>query len=228
MRKSDRLFQLTNILRAHQPITAKALAEKLSVSERTIYRYMDDLSVSGIPVYGEAGVGYFLDEGFELPPLTLSEKELEALISGVNFVAALTTDSLSQSAQSLLAKIEAVLPERRAQQDDKRVIHVPAVGQKHSERSIWGEVHDAIQQQAQLRMCYHNADGDITQREVHPLGLFYWGGKWTLGAWCFLRDEYRDFRIDRIQSLAPAMDKYLPPSYVSLSDYIKLRQSQSY
>ncbi|WP_137170106.1 YafY family protein [Marinomonas sp. FW-1] len=228
MRKSDRLFQLTNILRTHQPITAKALAEKLSVSERTIYRYMDDLSVAGIPVYGEAGVGYFLDEGFELPPLTLSEKELEALISGVNFVAALTTDSLSQSAKSLLAKIEVVLPERRAQQDDKRIIRVPTVGQKQIERSIWGAIHEAIQQQAQLSMCYLNVDGDVTQREIHPLGLFYWGGKWTLGGWCFKRDEYRDFRIDRILSLAPAMGGNILPSHVSLSDYIKLRQSQSY
>lgn len=173
MRKSDRLFQLTNILRTHQPITAKALAEKLSVSERTIYRYMDDLSVAGIPVYGEAGVGYCLDEGFELSPLTLSEKELEALISGVNFVAALTTDSLSQSAKSLLAKIEAVLPEHRAQQDDKRIIRVPTLEQKQIERSTWGAIHEAIQQQAQLCMCYRNADGDITQREIYPLGLFY-------------------------------------------------------
>ncbi|WP_444939344.1 helix-turn-helix transcriptional regulator [Microbulbifer sp. JMSA002] len=75
MRKSDRLFQLANILRAHQPITAKELAEKLSVSERTIYRYMDDLSVSGIPVYGETGVGYRLSNGFELPPLQLTQEE---------------------------------------------------------------------------------------------------------------------------------------------------------
>jgi predicted DNA-binding transcriptional regulator YafY len=89
VRKSDRLFQLTNLLRAHQPLTARELATRLCVSERTIYRYIDDLSLAGIPVYGEAGLGYRLSEGFEMAPLQLSATELEALITGVNLVAVL-------------------------------------------------------------------------------------------------------------------------------------------
>ncbi|SBT17926.1 Bifunctional ligase/repressor BirA [Marinomonas gallaica] len=227
MRKSDRLFQLTNILRKHQPVTAKTLAEKLGVSERTIYRYMDDLSVSGVPVYGEAGVGYSLSEGYELPPLTLTAQELEALVSGVNFVAALTTDSFSQSAQSLLAKIEAALPEHISQTDDKRIVRTPVLAAREENRSIWGRLHTTIQSQGQITLQYQSANESVTQRAIYPLGLFYWGGKWTLGAWCFKRHAYRDFRIDRIQAMLPAEQQPIP-SNVSLSHYINLRQGESY
>ncbi|WP_067220798.1 helix-turn-helix transcriptional regulator [Marinomonas gallaica] len=227
MRKSDRLFQLTNILIKHQPVTAKTLAEKLGVSERTIYRYIDDLSVSGVPVYGEAGVGYSLSEGYELPPLTLTAQELEALVSGVNFVAALTTDSFSQSAQSLLAKIEAALPEHMSQTDDKRIVRTPVLATKDVDRSVWGHLHDTIQNQAQITLQYQSADERVTQRAIYPLGLFYWGGKWTLGAWCFKRHAYRDFRIDRIKGLLPAEQRSIPNN-VSLSHYINLRQGESY
>ena len=86
MRKADRLFQLVNLIRVHQPVTAAFLAERLEVSVRTVYRYIDDISASGIPVYGEAGRGYTLSEGFELPPLTLSDDELEALTLSVDMM----------------------------------------------------------------------------------------------------------------------------------------------
>lgn len=114
VRKSDRLFQLTNLLRAHQPLTARDLATRLCVSERTIYRYIDDLSLAGIPVYGEAGLGYRLSEGFEMAPLQLSAAELEALITGVNLVAVLTGKGMADPARALLAKIEAALPAKEA------------------------------------------------------------------------------------------------------------------
>jgi biotin operon repressor len=119
VRKSDRLFQLTNLLRAHQPLTARELATRLCVSERTIYRYIDDLSLAGIPVYGEAGLGYRLSEGFEMAPLQLSAAELEALITGVNLVAVLTGKGMADPARSLLAKIEAALPAKDGSGDSR-------------------------------------------------------------------------------------------------------------
>ena len=105
MRKADKLFQLTNIVRAKQPITANEIAEELDVSVRTVYRYIDDLSVSGIPIYGTAGLGYQLTNQFELPPLNLTENELDALLIGVKMVSGWTGDDLSSSAKSLAAKI---------------------------------------------------------------------------------------------------------------------------
>ena len=110
MRKADRLFQLTNIVRARQPITAEELAQELEVSVRTVYRYIDDLSASGIPIFGMAGLGYQLHKQFELPPLNLTDNELDVLLLGVKMVSSWTSDELSESARSLENKIEAVLP----------------------------------------------------------------------------------------------------------------------
>lgn len=178
MRKSDRLFQLTNILRAHQPISAKTLAEKLSVSERTIYRYVDDLSVAGIPIYGEPGVGYRLSEGYELPPLQLSPGELEALVAGVNFIAALTGQRLSDSAHALLSKIEAALPRSIATSNpDHRAIRIPASSRGTGVYEVWDRLHSAIESKHWLDLGYVSEQGEVTQRTVFPLGLFYWDSR---------------------------------------------------
>ncbi|WP_223116278.1 helix-turn-helix transcriptional regulator [Nitrincola alkalisediminis] len=222
MRKSDRLFQLTNILRRHQPLTAKQLAEKLMVSERTIYRYVDDLSISGIPVYGEPGVGYRLSEGFELPPLQLSPDELEALITGVSFTASLTGKSLAASARSLLSKIEAALPNgsRMMSSNEDRVVRVPASHRESAVYLLWGKIHSAIVARHWLNIDYHSLSEVVTTRTVYPLGLFYWGGKWTLGCWCELRGDYRDLRIDRITQLELSEHVASLPEHVSLTAYI--------
>jgi predicted DNA-binding transcriptional regulator YafY len=227
VRKSDRLFQLTNILRRHQPITAKQLAEKLMVSERTIYRYVDDLSLSGIPVYGEPGVGYRLSEGFELPPLQLSPSELEALITGVSFIASLTGKNFAASAHSLLSKIEAALPNESqmiASQD--RVVRVPASHRESEVYLLWSEVHSAIETRRWLKIGYKSLSEVVTARTVFPLGLFYWGGKWTLGCWCQLRGNYRDLRMDRITKLEISDHAGSLPEEVSLPAYIELKKTK--
>ena len=229
MRKSDRLFQLTNILRKHQPITAKQLAEKLVVSERTIYRYVDDLSLSGIPIYGEPGVGYRLSEGFELPPLQLSPGELEALITGVSFTASLTGKDLAASAHSLLSKIEAVLPnESKLMSGEDRVIRVPANHRGSGAYQLWGKAHSAIEKQCWLKIDYSSLSEVVTSRTVFPLGLFYWGGRWTLGGWCELRGDYRDFRVDRITKLDLSEHAGVLPKGVSLSAYIEFKNTIVY
>ena len=222
MRKSDRLFQLTNILRTHQPITAKELADKLSVSIRTIYRYIDDLSVSGIPVYGEAGVGYRLADGFELPPLQLTKLEMEALVSGVQFIAAMTGKRLADPARSLLNKIEASADnEQRAEQR----VWFPYSKQESREYRVWSQIHDAIDAGQWIDIHYRAASDEITQRVVYPLGVFYWGGKWTVTSWCQLRNDYRDFRVDRIQSIKTIMGIDPPASHVTLNAYLDIKKS---
>ncbi|MHA2936887.1 helix-turn-helix transcriptional regulator [Vibrio sp. RC27] len=225
MRKSDRLFQLTNILRAHQPITAKELSERLSVSERTIYRYIDDLSVSGVPVYGETGVGYRLSEGFELPPLQLTEHELEALILGVNMISSWTGPTLSKASHSLLSKIEASLPNSvSTQPSDQRVARVPGEHIRPMDFDYWDEIHQFIREKRWVQVRYKSLSGRSTNRTIFPLGFFFWGGKWTLGSWCSLRDEYRDFRLDHIESLRSACAPGQLPDSVSLKDYIEYQK----
>ncbi|MBW3731234.1 YafY family transcriptional regulator [Aeromonas dhakensis] len=228
VRKSDRLFQLTNLLRAHQPLTARELATRLCVSERTIYRYMDDLSLAGIPVYGEAGLGYRLSEGFEMAPLQLSAAELEALITGVNLVAVLTGKGMADPARALLAKIEAALPAQGIQVDCDPVVRVPDYRTAHPVYARWDQLHEAITAGRWLEIGYQDAKACKTGRHIYPLGLFYWGGCWTLGAWCALRQAYRDFRVDRIDTLAQCRQGEGAPPGVTLADYLALRQSDEF
>lgn len=224
MRKAERLFQLVNLIRAHQPISAEQLAEQIGVSVRSIYRYIDDVSLSGIPVYGEPGRGYCLQEDFELPPLSLNREEIAALLLGMEMLTKSTGASLAAAARSLLSKIGAALPAHSLQTDNAplRAIGSTAIDQQRH----WECVHQAIQQQQALQLDYLSLDEQRTQRLIQPLGLFYWGGKWTLGSWCYWRGAYRDFRLDRIQSLAPPADSPALPATVNLGAYMRYQAEQ--
>lgn len=222
MRKADRLFQLVNLIRSHQPITAGQLAERIGVSVRTIYRYIDDLSVSGIPIYGEPGVGYALDEDFELPPLTLTHDEIAALMLGVEILSRSTGNDLAAAAETLLSKIGAVLPPHSF---EPTRTPVRALGDILNNQSLrhWNNLYRAIQQQQAVTIVYLSLNEQLSQRIVFPLGLFYWGGKWTVGTWCILRNAYRDFRVDRIQNLDFASDVEFPDLEISLDLYTKFQ-----
>ncbi|WP_028694421.1 helix-turn-helix transcriptional regulator [Pseudomonas cremoricolorata] len=196
MRKADRLFQLVNLIRAHQPICAERLAERMQVSVRSIYRYIDDISLSGIPVYGTPGVGYALHDTFELPPLSLTSLEFEALMLAVDMLASTADQALGAAARSLLGKVAASLPGAAPAPDQaplRALGRTPPVMRDH-----FGTLRRAIEQGRSVRITYLSLTGQLSHRLVYPLGLFYWGGKWTLGSWCTTRGAYRDFRVDRI------------------------------
>ncbi|MBD1876121.1 YafY family transcriptional regulator [Nodosilinea sp. FACHB-131] len=222
MRKADRLFQLVNLIRSHQPITADRLAERIGVSVRTIYRYIDDLSLSGIPIYGEPGVGYALDKNFELPPLTLTQDEIAALMLGVEMLSKSTGTDLAAAAKTLLSKIGAVLPPSSF---DPTRTPVRALGEILNDQSLrhWNDLYQSIQQQQAVKITYLSLNEQLSQRVVFPLGLFYWGEKWTVGTWCIFRKAYRDFRVDRIQQLDFALDTERPDQEISLDLYTEFQ-----
>lgn len=219
MRKADRLFQMVNLIRVHQPITAQALADRLDVSVRTVYRYIDDVSLSGIPVYGEPGLGYAMHKDFELPPLALSADELEALVLSVGLLTRAVGHELSAAARSLLSKIQAVAPDSAGARAQHAICSLAAPYSDHH-KHCWDRLRTAIAQGHCVELAYLSLQDEASQREVFPLGLFYWGGKWTLGAWCALRQGYRDFRVDRITSVR-ASPRVMPvDAGISLAAYM--------
>ncbi|MGF1547703.1 MAG: helix-turn-helix transcriptional regulator [Thiotrichales bacterium] len=201
MRRADRLFQLVQILRNKRLVTAQALAERLEVSVRTVYRDIQDLSLSGVPIEGEPGVGYRLRYSLDIPPLMFTATEIEALMVGARMVKAWGGGQLGAGAQSVLDKVYAVIPpELRRHLDDSRM-YAPSPGPQPARESALDTCRAAIAERRYLHLQYQRADGAISTREVKPLGLFFWGNVWTLTGWCELRRDFRNFRLDRMQQL---------------------------
>ncbi|QDH68695.1 helix-turn-helix transcriptional regulator [Marilutibacter alkalisoli] len=198
MRRADRLFLLIHALRGRRrAITAQQLAETLEVSPRTVYRDVADLQRSGVPIEGEAGVGYLLRKGSDIPPLMFTPDELEALVVGSRFVRAFGGGRLGRGATTALLKIEAVLPPELRARSDRSRIFAPEVKRMETSGRI-DALHAAVIECRVLCIDYRDEAGRDSAREIEPLCLMFWGGSWTLGAWCRLRGDFRNFRPDRI------------------------------
>jgi predicted DNA-binding transcriptional regulator YafY len=202
MRRADRLFLLIHALRGRRAaVPARALAGTLGVSLRTVYRDVADLQVSGVPIEGEAGVGYVLRKGADIPPLMFNADELEALVVGTRFVRAFGGTRLGESAKAALLKIEAVLPPELRARSERSRIFAPEVARLENSGLI-DRLHSAIEARHVLRLDYRDQGDNTSVREIEPLCLAFWGGSWTIGAWCRLRTGFRSFRPDRIAALA--------------------------
>ncbi|MBQ4810937.1 DNA-binding transcriptional regulator [Pseudoalteromonas luteoviolacea] len=222
MHKSERLFQLVNLLKGRKvAVTARQLAEKLDVSERTIYRDIQNLQTSGVPVEGEAGIGYLISD-CDLPPLMFSMQELQALLIGSRMLSAWTDPEQAKHAQSAIAKIEAVLPTQLKQLNDALPYY--ALGFKHDEtcQAHNKVLREAIEAKNHLSMTYIDVKQDTSERTIEPLGLVYWGGKWTVIAYCLLRQAYREFRLDRIVALSTLDSHFEHAVDKNLAHYIEL------
>jgi predicted DNA-binding transcriptional regulator YafY len=200
MRRTDRLFDLIQILRDGRLHTARDMADRLEVSTRTLWRDMATLIASGLPVEGERGVGYILREPITLPPLTLTEDETEALGLALRLLSDGADPGMAGAAARLSAKIMAALPASRAGRADPPVWIFPGTEAMAAARHL-PELRRAIRQHAVLDLVYADQDGRETSRAVRPLVLEFWGRVWTLAAWCEVREDFRSFRVDRIDSL---------------------------
>ncbi len=221
MRRADRLFMIIQALRRGRVVTAKRLAEDLEVSERTIYRDIADLQGTGVPIDGEAGVGYVLRPGFDLPPLMFSLEEIGALVAGVRMITAFGGTEMSRAASSALGKIEAVLPEDRSGAADALRLFVPFFLVPAAHRVLIDRINGAIDRNAVLRLDYGDEANARTSRQVRPLALVFWGKVWTLVGWCELRGDFRMFRVDRIAALEETGRIEPPAPGRSLADYYR-------
>ncbi len=202
MRRADRLFQIVQYLRGGRLTTARSLAERLEVSERTIYRDIADLIGSGVPIEGEAGVGYVMRVGYEVPPLMFTRAEVSALVAGARMMRAWGGAEMARAAEEALVKIEAVLPESLRESAGKVPVYALGMfGLSPEERALLDRLEAACEAHLLLSFDYEDKTGSATRRTVRPLGLHYWGKVWTLATWCELRQDFRSFRVDRIGGL---------------------------
>lgn len=221
MRRADRLFRLLFLLADGRITTARHLADGLAVSERTVYRDIADLLASGVPIDGEAGVGYRLRQSFKVPPLMFETDELQALMLGSRMVQGWTDPALGGAAQSALAKIRSVVPQAL-----KGVVQglewlVPDFHVAPATLAPMADLRVAINDSHKVSFAYVRADGAASNRTVWPLTLVYWGKTWTLGAWCELRQEFRSFRLDRMAEVLVLNDNFDGRNGALLRDFLR-------
>jgi len=227
MRRADRLFHIVQLIRGRRLSTAAFLAQRLELSERTIYRDVADLQRQGVPIEGEAGVGYRLGAGFELPPLMFSADEAKALVASVRLAQAWLDPALARDAQDALGKILPVLPAAARAAAQALAVYAPPAGLTPADQQTLQILREAAQMRNKLRIAYRDKEDWASQRTVRPLGCFYWGAVWTLAAWCEQRGDFRSFRIDRIASLLVLDERFANEPGRSLADLLRKVGAQS-
>ena len=227
MRRADRLFQLLQYLRGGRLVTAATLAERLEVSERTVYRDIADLKASGVPIDGEAGVGYLMRDGYDLPPLMFTRDEIVALVAGARLIRAWGGAAMARAAEEALIKIETVLPDTERQRAYEVQVHAMAPEMTDTVRALIDRIEQAIETRQKLALSYLDAEARPTERVIRPLGLWFWGKVWTVVAWCELREDFRMFRLDRIAHMENGGEGFRLERGKTLADFYRLMEDCS-
>lgn len=201
-------------------MTAAEIAAQLEVSQRTVYRDLGHLMASGAPIDGERGVGYLLREAFDAPPLTFSFEQLEALAFGARAVEVLAGEDLGRAAREALAKIESSIPPSHAE----RLRSAPLWAIRGAAQPVpppaIGSIRRAITQRRKLAIEYRSLLEKRSERIVRPLGLTNFGAVWLLTAWCEVRSDFRDFRVDRIEGFECLRERFETEAGKSFEDYV--------
>jgi predicted DNA-binding transcriptional regulator YafY len=208
MRRADRLFEILQVLRrAKGPLTAAKIAAQLETSQRTIYRDLTALMSRRVPIRGEAGVGYVLERGFDLPPLMLTQNEIEAVVLGSQWVAANADRTLSVAAADVIAKIAAIVPRHLRELIDDPVVGTPG-GNAPDAAVELNRLREWARKERKLRLQYVDEKRAPSERTVWPILLGYVSGVRVLVAWCELRKDFRYFRTDRMINVEYLDDTY--------------------
>ena len=221
MRRAERLFRLVSELRARDVCRAEDLAAYFEISVRTVYRDIAHLQASGLPIEGEAGVGYLLRPGFDLPPMTFTFEQLDALAIGLSFVEVAGDTSLSEAAGEVRAKIQALLPEP----DKRKLENAPLFASRRDGRAAPSMkiIRRAIRERNILRLYYVDADRSLSERRVWPLAIWAFTESWLFAGWCELRNDFRAFRLDRISALEETGDCFADNPNQNLHAYLNTR-----
>lgn len=214
MNRIDRLTAILILLQTRRLLPAREIARRYGISLRTVYRDIRALEDAGVPVGAEAGKGYFLAEGYHLPPVMFTPDEAGALLLGAKLIEKFSDNSVSRQFAGALDKIKAVLG--TADQDYLNqldalvtVLSMAPRDQGKSPGNMLNTIQSMLADSRVIRIAYHsNSKDELTRRTVEPLGLCFYAGNWHLLAYCHLRGQYRDFRVDRLKSLEPTGQRF--------------------
>ncbi|MBX3607445.1 MAG: YafY family transcriptional regulator [Piscinibacter sp.] len=226
MRRAERLFQIVQLIRGRRLSTARFLAERLEVSERTVYRDVADLMAQGVPIEGEAGVGYRMHSGFDLPPLMFTKDEARALAAAVRIAQPRLDSDLAAQADTALSKILAVLPAEARVAAESLAVYAPPIGPDMATRERLSALRQATEARRLVQLSYRDLKDRVSERRVRPLGCFYWSEVWTLAAWCELREDFRNFRVDRIERLEVLEARFRDEPGRTLADLLRLVEGE--
>lgn len=226
MRRADRLFQIVQHLRAQRLTTAAHLGDLLQVSERTIYRDIRDLSLSGIPVQGEAGVGYRIDKSFELTALMFTPDEVEAVVVALRMARRFGGAALRAASVTALDKIILALPQQRRKEVDQPRMFVPILKVDEVLELYLDVMRQAIAEHRVVTVTYADGQDKNSQRQLRPLALHFWGASWTLAAWCELRLDFRTFRLDRCRACELTDRVFVEEKGRTLQDYLRAQGAE--
>ena len=219
MRRADRLFQIIQMLRrSRRPVTANQLAAELEVSQRSIYRDIADLIGQRVPICGEAGIGYLLDSGFDIPPLMFTPDGLEAAVLGAQWVASRGDSVLASAARDLISKISSVVPERLRPFIAEPSIAVPISQASTADGLDIARTRSWIRSGRKIRIRYRDEQSRETERTAWPTIIGYAETVRLLAAWCELRGNFRHFRTDRIVAA-----EFLAEQYPGTSKALQVR-----
>lgn len=233
MNRIDRLHAILTHLQSKKRVTAQEVADRFNISLRTVYRDVKALEESGVPVIGEAGSGYSIMEGYRLPPVMFTQEEASALLLGAKLAEFLTDASVKKHFNAALYKIKAVLRTSDREHMDQLDDHIAVISRRHPEQQedsdgrYLVDLQKALGEKRMIFIRYQSGEEAITERNVEPIGLCFYGQAWHLIGWCCLRNGYRDFRVGRIQQLQLLDKNYEPDGHPSLQEYLQTMTSSS-
>jgi len=224
MRRAERLFRLVNEMRARGISRADDLAAQFEVSVRTIYRDIAHLQASGLPIEGEAGIGYLLRPGFDLPSLTFTFDQVDALAVGLSFVESTGDPALASAAREVRAKIQASMPDPEA----RKLADAPyfAFRRNGPAPAHAGLIREAIRKRRVVQMSYGDVEGKRSERRARPIAIWSFTDGWLFAAWCELRQSFRTFRFDRIKEITLTADTFEDAEATGLRAFMELKQRE--
>ena len=221
MRRADRLIKIVHYLRRmRHAVTAQRIADDFDICQRTVYRDIQDLMNSGVPIYGEAGVGYVIDKKYHLPPVMFDIDELEAIALGINMVCNWTDEKFSAKARNALEKIQAVLSDSLLRDMEQLTTYSEESHRKIPWEADFSEIRECIRSRRKISFQYRDLKNKISERTIRPLSMVFFGPVWLVTGWCESRKDFRNFRLDRMRHFQSTEDFFKDEKGKTLKAYL--------